>query len=1260
MQRVRVSRAAWAWPNNRTEHRQRSTEGARVFLARLYMKNPDPILRLARDLRVVFRNEAAVQLMVTRGPDHASDIPTEWRTPAQSALHSGLTQNLTWHRGEQVFSCMFVPTDHGRYVDCYFADITALLQAEGALRKQNDYLAALHETTLGLMNHLDLAELLEAIVTRATELVHASFGWLYLYDAASHTMEVKVGTGLMKPHLGTRLERGEGLAGQVWQVGAPIAVLDYPSWSKRSHQFPSTMLESALGVPLASDKQIIGVLGVSQAGEAREFGQIEIDLLSRFAQLAVIALDNARLYTSAQQELRERQRIEMALRASEQEYRLLFDAAQRQAQELALLNKVRMAMTRALDLDALFRNVVEAIVETFGYTQVSLYLLEGSTLHMQYQVGYEHVIAHIPITAGIMGRVARTAKPVLLEDVRSDPAFLGAIEGIVSEVCVPLFDGGRVVGTLNVESTGGIRLSELDLRLMEALSIHVSIAIERARLYVETRHNEQRYRSVLENLQEVIFQTDVNGAWVFLNPAWMHMTGLSVEASLGTPMFDCIHPDDRARAAEQIAGLLRGEGERCQCEVRFLTAEGAVRWVEAKARTSVGADGAISGLSGVLNDTTERKRMEEELQAQRDFALNVMSAMGQGLTVTGKDGSFEYVNPAFARMLGYPPEQFVGAELEDFTIPDDLLQLAAHFERRKLGESTAYESRLRRADGSILPVLVTGTPRWREGQYVGSIAVVADLSQQKQMEEALAAARDHAVEASRLKSEFLATMSHEVRTPMSSIIGMNDLLLATLLDKEQREYALIVRESAEALLRILDDILDFSKIEAGKLDWNMEDFQPAVVLEKVVDLFAARAEAKQLLFRQIVSTDLPAWLRGDSGRLRQVLVNLVSNAFKFTKSGTIEMVTSVVSGTEHMVEMRFEVNDSGIGLSPLARQRLFQPFTQADGSMAREYEGTGLGLTISKKLVEMMGGEIGAFNRPQGGATFWFTARFELGSPPTFQTEAFVSEPATVFDGVRPVILLAEDNPVNQQLAVKQLERLGYEVCAVSDGPAAVSAYQNSPQDYALILMDCQMPGLDGFQTARQIREWERGQDRRVPIVAMTASAMQRDRETCLAAGMDDYISKPVRRAELGAIVARWSRSTRSPQQPVTASESAHPAAPSSPIPVVPHFIASLRRVLCDDDDRQLGEVIELFLATSAARLADLHNALDRQDTALVQRLAHSLKGSSGSLGALHLSALCGDLQKNAAQGDCAAAATTLEQVEAEFTRVRAVMETAR
>jgi CheY-like chemotaxis protein len=371
---------------------------------------------------------------------------------------------------------------------------------------------------------------------------------------------------------------------------------------------------------------------------------------------------------------------------------------------------------------------------------------------------------------------------------------------------------------------------------------------------------------------------------------------------------------------------------------------------------------------------------------------------------------------------------------------------------------------------------------------------------------------------------------------------MTGLLLDGRLDAEERECAETIRSSAESLLTIVNDILDFSKIEAGKMDLEMLDCDVRRLVDEVVDLLSESARRKGLTLGAVVAPELPALLRGDPGRLRQVLVNLVSNAIKFTERGEIEIrvassetrVASAEDDHSHLAprySLRFSVCDTGIGISAEARDRLFQAFAQADGSTTRRYGGTGLGLAISRQLVELMGGQIGVESAPGVGSTFWFAIPFERSAVVPGPSRLMVAPgpraavPAAPARDAQPPadgklrVLVVEDNPVNQRVAVRMLQRLGLGADVASDGLEAVESFSRQPYD--LILMDCQMPGLDGYEATARIRQIE-GTERHIPIVAMTASAMRGDRERCLEAGMDDYISKPVTIETLESVLGRW------------------------------------------------------------------------------------------------------------------------------------------
>jgi CheY-like chemotaxis protein len=399
------------------------------------------------------------------------------------------------------------------------------------------------------------------------------------------------------------------------------------------------------------------------------------------------------------------------------------------------------------------------------------------------------------------------------------------------------------------------------------------------------------------------------------------------------------------------------------------------------------------------------------------------------------------------------------------------------------------------------------------------MAHLHDVTARNRAASEVAVARDQAVEASNLKSAFLANVSHEVRTPMNGVLGMTELLLGTDLDDEQREYAEQVARSGEEMLSILNDILDLSKIEGGHLELDVADFDPRVAIDETCAVAASQAAAKGLSLAVEFAPDVPRRLRGDRRRVRQVVLNLVSNAVKFTATGGVSVRMSATAGAQGAALVRVEVSDTGIGIDPANLQRMFEPFTQADVSTTRHFGGTGLGLAIAREIVELMGGTIGASSELGGGSRFWFELELAAADAADAGSAALDAAGAASPWLRPPFVLVAEDSQVNQIVAARMLDRCGCRVDLVKDGREAVEACRRTVYD--VVLMDCQMPTMDGYEATAEVRRID-GDVRHTTIIAMTAHALEGDRERCLAAGMDDYISKPMRHADLVDKLRQW------------------------------------------------------------------------------------------------------------------------------------------
>lgn len=1000
-------------------------------------------------------------------------------------------------------------------------------------------------------------------------------------------------------------------------------------------------------------------------------------------------------------------------------------------------------------------------------------------------------------------------------------AHIRAGQNVLLLVCLVLFVIG-LRGIVLVARTG----DELRKEAAQRKEVEEQIAKE---------HNT--LRTLIDTIPDRVYVKDDACRFVMNNAAHVHALGARDSAAVaGKTDFDFRPVEIAQKSYEDDRMIITTGVSLHNREEQTILPSGETGWLLTSKVPLRDQQGNVVGIVGISHDITSRKRAEEALQSSELKFRKLFENMMEGVYQSTPDGMLITVNPAFVRMFGYDSvEEIVGVDVSKdlYVNPADREEMIRLLYQD--GEVQGFEVQLKKKNGE--PIIVRENSRLvlnNDGEVLCYEGMVSDITERRKAEEQLSRqtseleaanarlldsklkseedalllreqareltlAREKALEASRLKSEFVANMSHEIRTPLNGIIGMTSLLLETTLSGEQREYVQIVQKSGDALLRVINDILDFSKIEAGKLTIETIDFDLRLVVEDVIGFYAAQAQEKGIELSYLLDQGVPRGVRGDPGRVRQVLTNLVGNAVKFTESGEVAVRVTAPQGAAERVPVRFDVTDTGIGIPEEARTRLFAAFSQADGSTTRKYGGTGLGLAISKQLVELMGGTIGVDSEPGKGSTFWWIAPFERQQGRAFDllvnenlagvrclvvddnttnrmivhhyitswgmsnggaesgTEALrllraavqegrpydlaiidmqmpgmdgiqlarrIKEEAdlastrlilltsvgdqfspalkeagyadalakpvrqsALFDSICTVmangsgghpaergsavsgfaavptlphvapgkslrILVAEDNAVNQKVAVRMLEKMGYMPDVARDGFEVLDAL--AAARYDIVLMDCQMPGMDGFEATARIRQQE-GTTRHTTVIAMTANALQGDRERCIGAGMDDYIPKPVKRSELAVIIQKWSATLGTGHyQPECRTD--------SPCYVDTRVLRELRELGDDGEEGMADQLLTMFLRDAAALIKELRAAVAVADVRHARETAHRMKGSCRQLGLVALGDACEHLEQSAALGNIDACRTPMNEVEAAFREtdrhVRAVLST--
>ncbi|MFE1598434.1 PAS domain-containing hybrid sensor histidine kinase/response regulator [Methylobacterium sp. ID0610] len=723
------------------------------------------------------------------------------------------------------------------------------------------------------------------------------------------------------------------------------------------------------------------------------------------------------------------------------------------------------------------------------------------------------------------------------------------------------------------------------------------------------RKSETLYRLLAETTTDIITRLTLDFAWEYVSPACRAVLGYEPHELLHQRPSAVIHPEDLAPLRDLMRRLAAGTaGDRVTTTYRARHKGGTFVWIEAGMSLMRDDAGRPVSIVCSLRDITGRKAAEAALEAS-EARYRLLSENGSDMIVQADlDTTRRYVSPACRELLGYEPEELVGTKPLADIHPDDRAAYAEGLSRLAAGlaDRATYSCRYRRRDGSHVWVEAKlrllrdagGAPR-------GYVAVLRDVSERQHQAAALEQARDAAERANRAKTDFLATMSHEIRTPLNGILGYTDLLLEDpALGERHRRQGERIQSAGAALLTILNDILDFSKIEAGQVELDSQPFLLESLVDNTISVVRGFARKKSIAVRMQVDPAVPRTLVGDQDRLRQILLNLLNNAVKFTHAGSVTLSVACTDVTGPDATLRFSVTDTGIGIPEDKRGRLFQRFSQLDGSIRRDYGGTGLGLAISKNLVELMGGAIGVESVVSEGTTFWFTVTLPVGAIP-----AIPAAPDPVVAGMPSArILLVEDLEINQEIARAVLEGSGHAVDVASDGLAAIVAVQD--KDYDLVLMDVQMPGMDGITATRHIRALPHPA-RALPIIAMTANVLPAQIAEFRAAGMDDHVGKPFKRDDLRRAIARWCP----PSHRDDASAAAEPV---------------LDRGVFEEACRTLGgEHVAALLARLGSpidqRLAEA-DLLDDDRRDLAQGI-QAVTVAAGLLGFAELSRACADLE---------------------------------
>ena len=999
-----------------------------------------------------------------------------------------------------------------------------LIEAE---RMRTTEQRALLDTLQDLSGELELGRLLQVVLERAVSLLGVTGGELAVFDEEAEELVVLASHNMPTDAVGTRMRLGEGAMGHAGVTHESLIIPNYQAWAGRSPQYVDDTVQAVMVAPLLIGSRLVGAIASVHSDPRREFGEPDLRLLNLFAAQAAIAIENARLY-SAEHE-----------RASEQQ---------------ALIDTLA-DLSAELELSKLLDSVLRRTITLLGVTAGELAIYEEDRKELvivaSNNMPTDERGARMAVGEGAMGHVAQTLEPLIIPRYQEWAGRSGRYtqSEIQAAMATPLLIGSRLVGVIaSVHSDPTREFSEADLRKLAMFAPQAAIAIENARLFDAAKRRAEEQKAVIDTMRDLSGELELSKLLHGVLERAVALLGVT-GGELAT--YDQVKDDLVIVASHNMGADTTGTrmaigegamGQVARTHEPFLIpryqewAGRSAQYTQSTIQAGIAAPLLIGsrlvGVIAAVDSDAERVFGGEDLRLLELFAPQAaiaienaqLFAAGQRyfedlvvnnpVAIVNLDREFKITtcNPAFEKMFGYTADEVIGINLDELVQTDETrAEGQAYTEQTMAGQKAVGIGRRRRKDGSLIDVEIASIPVMVGDDMVGMLALYHDISE-------LLQARREAEGASRSKSQFLANMSHELRTPLNAIIGYSEMLVEEAEDAGNEAMLADlakIHSAGRHLLSLINDILDLSKIEAGKMDLFVEDFELGPVVEDVVATAQPLAEKNGARLETAGLEDLGV-MRSDVTRIRQVLLNLLSNACKFTQEGTVRLsVTRERTGDDDRV--RFVVSDDGIGMSPEQLERLFQAFTQASASTAARFGGTGLGLAISRQFCRMMGGDIEVASEEGKGSTF--TVSLPASAPsraPEVAVDVEAAEPG-VAAGEAGTVLIVDDEPTARELMARHLRRAGFHVLEAADGRAGLEAARASRPD--VITLDVLMPRMDGWAVLQELKSDPELAD--IPVIMATITD---ERNLGIALGASEYLTKPIDRTRLAAVLARYSR----------------------------------------------------------------------------------------------------------------------------------------